>query len=849
HYDVSAAMTMTGDVILYAEWTAIDYSVTYNGNGNTGGTIPNDTVTYHVGNTVTVLNKGDLAKNGYVFTGWNTALDGSGVGYAIGSTLIMSADHVTLYAQWSMSESSLANQAIAQDKAELDSSDFFYYSGDDASGVSKNFSMPTIGAHGSTFSWSEKVDSYDNITVTSGGATEVRRPTFAEGDHRVTLTATISKTAGTSDSKDIELVIKAYTEAEETAQKELSANEAISLDKAELDNTDFLYYAGDDSDHVTMNFSMPTLGENGSSFVWSEKVDSRDCITVTSGGATEVRRPSFAEGDQVVTVMATISKPYGTTVTKDISVTIKCEESYSVNYVSNGATGGNVPTDSTQYAYGDTVTVAINSGGLYKTGYVFFSWNTAADGSGSRYIQASSLSITGNVMLYAEWVLDETTTSNSGSGSSSRDDGDDRSTSSATTSNQNTSTSVEVNGESQSAGQTSTTVENGKIVTKVTVDAPKIESILDQKENKAVVTVPIANGASTAIAGLSGEVIKKMETKEAVLQVKNDVAIYTLPAAEINIDAVSQTLGERIELSDIRVEIEISEPTEAMVKAVEDAAKADAFTLVMPAVSFEIKCSYNEKEVSVSRFNAYVERMVTIPEGVDVSKISTGVVVEADGSVRHVPTKIIEIDGQYYAKINSLTNSTYSVIWNPVNFKDLENHWAKDSVNNMGSRMIVKGMGGGQYVPEGSVTNAEFITMVVRALGLNAEVPKVGQESTWYEGYLQTACEYGLIEEASLLFTRPNDKMTREAAMVVIAKASKITGMVAPLTEAEVQSLLEAYTDSAQVSAGYEYLVAHCIKSGVITGKTDVTLAMKDDITRAEVAVIIERFLRISDLI
>ena len=60
------------------------YSVTYNGNTNTGGSVPTDGNSYINGDTVTVLgNTGSLTRVGYTFAGWNTAADGSGASYSI----------------------------------------------------------------------------------------------------------------------------------------------------------------------------------------------------------------------------------------------------------------------------------------------------------------------------------------------------------------------------------------------------------------------------------------------------------------------------------------------------------------------------------------------------------------------------------------------------------------------------------------------------------------------------------------------------------------------------------------------------------------------------------------------
>jgi uncharacterized repeat protein (TIGR02543 family) len=78
------------------------YTVTYDGNGNDSGTVPVDSTNYSASTPVTIQNIGTLNKTGYIFTGWNTAADGSGFDYAASSTatIFVYEDNVTLYAQW-----------------------------------------------------------------------------------------------------------------------------------------------------------------------------------------------------------------------------------------------------------------------------------------------------------------------------------------------------------------------------------------------------------------------------------------------------------------------------------------------------------------------------------------------------------------------------------------------------------------------------------------------------------------------------------------------------------------------------------------------------------------------------
>ncbi len=93
------------NAVLYAQWTLVPtYTVTYNGNGATGGAVPTDGNRYAVGATVTALgNTGDLVNAGYSFSGWNTAANGSGTAYASGATFAMGGANAVLYAQWTSS--------------------------------------------------------------------------------------------------------------------------------------------------------------------------------------------------------------------------------------------------------------------------------------------------------------------------------------------------------------------------------------------------------------------------------------------------------------------------------------------------------------------------------------------------------------------------------------------------------------------------------------------------------------------------------------------------------------------------------------------------------------------------
>ncbi|MFV0393252.1 MAG: InlB B-repeat-containing protein [Coprobacillaceae bacterium] len=94
---------------------------------------------------------------------------------------------------------------------------------------------------------------------------------------------------------------------------------------------------------------------------------------------------------------------YGGSVTVEYTINQKAIQNYyQVMYHGNGHTSGDVPLDANQYLLQDTATI-LDHGTLVKDGYVFVEWNTSADGSGTGYQANDTISVSGQVDLYAIW--------------------------------------------------------------------------------------------------------------------------------------------------------------------------------------------------------------------------------------------------------------------------------------------------------------------------------------------------------------------------------------------------------------------------------------------------------------
>ena len=100
-YAAGASYTSNAAVTLYAQWKANTYTVAFNGNGSTSGSMSNLSMTY---GTAKNLTANAFAKTGYTFNGWNTKADGSGTSYAnkasVKNLTTTNGGTVTLYAIW-----------------------------------------------------------------------------------------------------------------------------------------------------------------------------------------------------------------------------------------------------------------------------------------------------------------------------------------------------------------------------------------------------------------------------------------------------------------------------------------------------------------------------------------------------------------------------------------------------------------------------------------------------------------------------------------------------------------------------------------------------------------------------
>lgn len=393
---------------------------------------------------------------------------------------------------------------------------------------------------------------------------------------------------------------------------------------------------------------------------------------------------------------------------------------------------------------------------------------------------------------------------------------------------------------------------NGQSKLVVTVDVDKLTARLAKEGDKPTVIIPVSSGEDKVSTVLSGAAVQAMENKQAVLDIQTPLGSYTLPAAEVFIGRLSEQFGSQVQLADMEVRVEIGKSGEAEAALMNEAASKDGYVLSAPPVDFTVSVSYKGTTLTIEKFSTYVKREIALPEGTDASKVTTALVLHADGTTHHVPTFVTSRQGKPYAVINSLTNSTYSLVWSRKTFSDMEGHWAKAAVNDMASRFVVNGKSASDFAPDAVITRAEFAAIVIRALGLSDTGKTTAfqdvSDKDWYAGYATKAKEYGLIDGYEDGTFRSDRPITRQEAMVILTRAMKLAGLETSVSAGQADAALAVFADRQELADWAKEAAAAMVQQSLVAGN-GAGLTPSADITRAETTAMVQRVLKAAKLI
>ena len=176
-----------------------------------------------------------------------------------------------------------------------------------------------------------------------------------------------------------------------------------------------------------------------------------------------------------------------------------------------------------------------------------------------------------------------------------------------------------------------------------------------------------------------------------------------------------------------------------------------------------------------------------------------------------------------------------------VKFSDVpDSHWASTSISKMADKGIMSGIGNNLFAPSQQLSNAEFITMLVRQFYSD----KLGAEgSTWYAPFMAAAKSANILAGTNVgsnegLATSTISRYDMAQLMYNILKAEGIT----------TSSLSDTskVADWASVPSTYRDAVSVCYNMGMLSGvDNNGTFNGTGVMDRAQAAVVMSRLLEV----
>ncbi|HPO05197.1 MAG TPA: S-layer homology domain-containing protein, partial [Bacillota bacterium] len=177
-----------------------------------------------------------------------------------------------------------------------------------------------------------------------------------------------------------------------------------------------------------------------------------------------------------------------------------------------------------------------------------------------------------------------------------------------------------------------------------------------------------------------------------------------------------------------------------------------------------------------------------------------------------------------------------------ASFLDMPDNWSTAALNKAVSNQLLKGYAeeeGMLIKADNPLTRAEMAAVVNRAFASEAvaDISKVTDvaSSAWYAKDMAKAAKMGTFALDTVM--RPDDKITRQEAFAVLARAFKLTG-----TDTKYQAL-DKFSDKADIAAWALKDLDGLAAAGYIQG-SDGKLNPKANITRAEFAVVMDNLVK-----
>ncbi|MGE5613640.1 MAG: S-layer homology domain-containing protein, partial [Bacillota bacterium] len=208
-------------------------------------------------------------------------------------------------------------------------------------------------------------------------------------------------------------------------------------------------------------------------------------------------------------------------------------------------------------------------------------------------------------------------------------------------------------------------------------------------------------------------------------------------------------------------------------------------------------------------------------------------------------------NGRYDPDTGTVTFTTthfsrYAVSFKQVSFKDVsKNAWYARAVSFIAARDITTGTGGGSFSPDARLTRGEFIVMLMRACGIEADAsPDPAKnfsdaDNTYYTGYLAAAKRLGITKGVGNNMYAPGREITRQEMFTLLYNVLK---KLDRLPQGNSGKTLSDFSDAGLIAPWAKEAMTLLVRTGAISGSNG-RLDPAGGSTRAQMAQVLYNLL------
>lgn len=349
------------------------------------------------------------------------------------------------------------------------------------------------------------------------------------------------------------------------------------------------------------------------------------------------------------------------------------------------------------------------------------------------------------------------------------------------------------------------------------------QSKLDKNRHISIKAIAPANKKEMKIS-LDQAALKAAKKAKAVLEVDTGIAKLELDtknfsdaelkSASIKVSAIKGSTTTKVQRQPKSKVIEKLNPVGEIID-----------------INLNISDSTSVTEVHELEKSVPIEIPLASTQGLDTDKLAL--------YYNNLDSNVWEYVGGYYDANSKSFKATldhfsqYCIMEREIQFTDTDAHWAKEVISKIASKDVVRGYADGSFKPDGTITYAEFLTLVVKAL----EFETTYEGDIWYDSYIFASRVNGLIDPTFEF--DPNANITRE-------EMADILGAYLDTVETiEVKYDPIKFIDQVEIDENKISHINTAVSFGLFSGRSNNTFDPSATATRAEVSQVIYNLIQV----